>query len=110
METTAFKKDVLSRLVLVGKPFWVSSKRKRAFTLLLAIFVLLALVTGVNVWVAGVAGKFATALQARESSTYYYFLMLHVAVILIAAPTIVVYHYIKARLALEWRQWLSEHL
>ncbi|MCB0322775.1 MAG: ABC transporter ATP-binding protein/permease [Bdellovibrionales bacterium] len=102
--------ELFRRLMLVGKPFWVSEKRTRALFLVVQIFALLGLVTAVNVWVAGVAGKFATALQGKDEATYHYFLLLHVGVILIATPIIVTYHYIKARLAMEWREWLSAHL
>ncbi len=102
--------ELMRRFKIVAKPFWASDKRNRALFLLVQIFVLLALVTVVNVWVAGVAGKFATALQGKDTDAYYYFLLLHVAVILIATPIIVIYHYIKARLAMEWREWLSAYL
>jgi putative ATP-binding cassette transporter len=102
--------NLLGRLCRVGLPYWVSEQRRRALFLLLLVFALLAAVTVVNVWVAAVAGKFSTALQAKDRDAYYYLLLLHIAVIFIAAPLIVIYHYIKARIALEWRQWMSEHL
>ena len=104
------KIDIFSRLLRVAKPYWTSERRNRALLLFLTVLCLFGLVTYVNVWIAGVAGKFSTALQSKDNATYHHFLLLHVLVILVATPIIVTYHYIKARIAMEWREWLSQHM
>ena len=99
----------LKRLRRTARPFWQSQKRRRAFVLLFVIIVLLGAVLGVNVWITSIAGKFATALQARDAAAYGYFLMLYVGAILLATPITVAYGYFRSRMALEWREWLTRY-
>ncbi len=98
------------RLLKVGKPFWTSEKRGVAFAHLVAIMSLLALNAAVAVFVNQTAGHFMTAVETRSLPDFYFYLFCAVAAILVAAPIGVLYSFFRTRLALVWRNWLSESL
>lgn len=98
------------RLITIGKPFWVSSSRWRAYSLLGGMLGLLVAVSAVNVFTSAVAGRFMTALQARHIQDFYWYLVFYAAVMLLATPVIVYYQFLRTKLALVWRQWLTKYL
>jgi hypothetical protein len=50
---------LFKRLVAIGKPFWLSSMKYKAFGLLASVLVMLMAVSAVNVYTSAVAGRFA---------------------------------------------------
>lgn len=98
------------RLILVGKPFWTSSQKYRALILLTSVLLLLFGVAAINVYVSAVAGHFMTALQARDVSHYYGYLIFYACALVAGTPIIVYYQYLRTKLALVWRKWLTQHL
>jgi putative ATP-binding cassette transporter len=98
------------RLYKIAKPFWVSSQKWRGVMLLASVLVLLFGVSTVNVYVNIIAGRFATALQARDVSQYYVLLFTYAGALVVATPIIIFYQFLRTKLSLVWRRWLSEHL
>lgn len=98
------------RLITIGKPFWVSSSRYRALGLLGAMLGMLVAVSAVNVYTSSVAGRFMTALQAKDVKDFYWYLVFYAAVMILATPVIVYYQFLRTKLALCWRQWLTQYL
>lgn len=98
------------RLYAIAKPFWVSSQKGRGIALLVAVLLLLFGVSAVNVYINYIAGKFATALQLRDVGQYYVFLFTYAAALLVATPIIIYYQFLRTKLSLVWRRWLSQHL
>jgi putative ATP-binding cassette transporter len=98
------------RLYAIAKPFWVSSQKGRGIALLVAVLLLLSGVSAVNVYINYIAGKFATALQLRDVGQYYVFLFTYAAALLVATPIIIYYQFLRTKLSLVWRRWLSQHL
>ncbi len=98
------------RLYAIGKPFWVSSQKGRGIALLAAVLILLFGVSTVNVYVNYIAGRFATALQAKDVSQYYVLLFTYAGALIAATPIIIYYQFLRTKLSLVWRRWLSQHL
>lgn len=98
------------RLFAIAKPFWVSSQKGRGIALLVAVLVLLFGISAVNVYVNYIAGKFATALQSKDVGQYYVFLFSYAGALVLASPIIIFYQFLRTKLSLVWRRWLSQHL
>ncbi|MBL8083912.1 MAG: ABC transporter ATP-binding protein/permease [Candidatus Obscuribacter sp.] len=110
MKYTAIGRQTLRRLYLVGKPFWASPLKWKALALLATVLGLLFTVAAVNVFVSSIAGKFTTAMQAKDVSAYHHYLLLYAAAMVAGSPVVVFYQYLRTKLALTWRQWLTQHL
>lgn len=110
MHSKTTSNQTLRRLVLVGKPFWVSKLKYQALGLLLSVVLLLLAVAGINVFVSAIAGRFMTALQARDVANYYSYLMIYAGALVAGTPIIVFYQFLRTKLALVWRKWLTQHL
>ena len=100
----------LKRLYAVGKPFWVSRHKWRGLLLLGGILGLLFAIIFVNVGNSYLTGRMMDALQARESATFYKLAGTCVLVMLAGLPVGVYYGWLRTRLAILWRQWLTAHL
>lgn len=98
------------RLWRIGKPFWVSDKRNPGLLLLLGVLALLSANAGVMVFINTTAGKFMTAIEQRDVPNFYHYLMIYAIALVVATPLQVFYGYMRTRLALLWRNWLSASL
>lgn len=98
------------RLWNVGKLFWVSDMRWIALAHLVGVLVLLTANAGISVFVNQTAGKFMTAIEQRSIPDFYHFLMVYAGALVVATPVQVFYGYLRTRLALVWRTWLSTYL
>ncbi|MEM8502752.1 MAG: ABC transporter ATP-binding protein/permease [Cyanobacteria bacterium P01_D01_bin.1] len=66
-------------------------------------------VNGINVSISYVFRFVDTALNQREADTFWQFLFVYAGIIIGAIPLLVLYRYIRLKLALRWRKWLTEH-
>lgn len=98
------------RLYTVGKPFWVSELRWRASSMLLTVLVLLFVSSAINVYLGKTAGEMMTALQKQEAHEFRWAMTHFALVILLITPVTVYYQFLRTKLALIWREWLSNHL
>lgn len=98
------------RLYRIGKPFWVSEKRISAILHLVAVLGLLSANAWVMVYMNSTAGHFMTAIEQRNNADFTHYLMMSALLILAVTPLQVFYGYLRTRLALMWRNWLSSSL
>lgn len=98
------------RLWKIGKPFWVSDKRKSALLHLVAVLVLMCANALLAVFVNYTAGHFMTAIEQKSIGNFYYYLFIYVGTFLVVTPVSVYYDLMRTKLALIWRQWLSAYL
>lgn len=98
------------RLIMIGKPFWTSEARMSGFLHLGGVLALLAANAGVNYLVNRTAGAWMTSIEKKHIDDFYYYLMVYGGLILAAAPVSVYYGWLRTRLALVWREWLSSTL
>lgn len=96
------------RLIRVGKPFWASEDGKTGFMYLVTILLLLTAKTYLAVFVVRTAGNFMTAIEQKSLGNFYLYLTFSIVAICFTVPIEVYYNFLKTRLALLWRNWLSE--
>lgn len=98
------------RLWKIGKPFWVSDKRKTALLHLTAVLLLLSANAAMSMFINYAAGHFMTSIEQKSIPLFYHYLMVYAAALLAVMPIQVYYGFLRTRLALVWRTWLSSAL
>jgi len=77
----------------------------------MALLVILLLgVTGVNVLISYVGNYFITAFEKKNEAAIFHNFYLYLGTFALAIPIAVFYRYTEERLAVLWRQWLTQHL
>ncbi|MDV3349584.1 ABC transporter ATP-binding protein/permease [Leptothoe sp. LEGE 181152] len=77
---------------------------------LLGLLLLLSfIVNGINVSISYVFRFVENALNQQDANTFWQFLSVYGVIIVAVIPIIVLYRYVRLKLALRWRMWLTEH-
>jgi putative ATP-binding cassette transporter len=91
--------------------FSLYSKKLKGFFLpwgILGILLLLSFtVSGLNVVLSYVGRFFQTALAQKDQPTFWRFLYVYASVFVIGTPIVVIYSYIRKKLGLFWREWIT---
>ena len=77
--------------------------------LLGVLLFLLFSVNGLNVILSFVFRFIDTSLNQKDETLFWQFLIIYGVVIVAAVPIIVAYRYIRQKLGLLWREWLTKH-
>ena len=101
------QRSTWSRMIIVGKPFFVSRMRWRAAGALALIVALLLTLNGLNVANSYVGRSFISALSERHRHRYIKFALLYLGVFAASTATGVLNQFVQDRLALLWREWLT---
>ena len=100
-------------LVIIGLIVYRLRRRLREKVIqwsLLGLLLLLSFtVNGINVSISYVFRFVDTALNQQEPETFWQFLFVYAGIIIGAIPLLVLYRYVRLKLALRWRKWLTEH-
>jgi putative ATP-binding cassette transporter len=100
-------------LVLAASAFFSQRSKLRQrwlqWVLLGLLLFLLFVVNGLNVILSFVFRFIDTALNQKESDVFWQFLWTYGLVIVLAIPIIVAYRYLRQKLGLLWREWLTQH-
>jgi vitamin B12/bleomycin/antimicrobial peptide transport system ATP-binding/permease protein len=84
-------------------------KRKGLQWFLLGILLFLSFaVNGLNVAISYVFRFVDNALNGKDKDTFYQFLFVYMGIIILAIPIIIAYSYIRRKLGLIWREWLTK--
>ncbi len=102
-----FNRQLWTRFLTIAKPYWFSEEKWRARRLLALLLLLSLLVNGLNVFLSYVNRDFMTALSSKESSKFFKIVVFYVGVIIVGTPIVVFSKYIKERLGISWRKWLT---
>jgi putative ATP-binding cassette transporter len=92
------------------KAFFVSPGGRRAKLLLLCLLAFAFAVAGVQVLMSFTGRGFMTAIADRNQAGYWGNLGWYVGAFALAVPLGVFYRFVEQRLALLWRQWMTQHL
>ena len=109
-QTLARQTAVVKRFSRLGRAFLGAPGQRPARWLLGAMLVLCLAVGGLQVLVSYAARDFSTALVNRDVAAFYHNLWRYLGTFALAVPVMVFYRYTSDRLALAWRQWMTEHL
>ncbi|MDP8935502.1 MAG: ABC transporter transmembrane domain-containing protein, partial [Cyanobacteriota bacterium] len=75
---------------------------------LLTLLLFLSLsVSGMNVIISYVGNFFNTALAQKDQLNYWKYLFVYAGVFVVGTPIVVIYRYIRDKLSLYWRDWMT---
>lgn len=105
MERFNFK--VFKRFWAIARPYWIGDEKWKARGLLLLIVVLLLGYTGLSVVLNNQRGELISALSAKSESRFWTTVGIFIGVLVAYAPLLAGYTYLRDRLGIEWRRWLT---
>ncbi|HZV05649.1 MAG TPA: SbmA/BacA-like family transporter [Gemmataceae bacterium] len=105
-----FKHPLLTRFVLIARPFFVSEDRLKAAAVLGVMVFLGLTVNSLNVVNSYVMRDFMTSLEQRHFARFYFFGAVLAGVFGLATIGEAFSHYAEQRLGLFWREWLTGRL
>lgn len=88
----------------------VSEGRRKAIAWLLVLVTLMLAFAAINVWMSYAGRDFMTAITERNSPAYTKALLVYVIALSLAVPLGVYYRFAEERLALTWREWLTNRI
>ena len=97
-----------SRFVRICKPYFTSDSRYRAIGMLVALFALLLILSGLNVAISYVGRDFMTALADRHPHNVYFYALIYLGVFAASAVTGAFARFFEALFGLRWREWLTQ--
>jgi len=95
------------RFSTIARPYWFEDKKWQARGLLTLLVLLLLGQTGFAVLFNDLTGEFTSALAAKDAIRFWDSISQCVGILLAAVPMYAIYYYVRDRLALEWRRWLT---
>ncbi|MEL6495865.1 MAG: SbmA/BacA-like family transporter, partial [Cyanobacteria bacterium J06623_7] len=102
------KFKILKPLIKIAKPYWVDEAAGQGKKLLLILVVLSIVSSVILVFETLQRGEIISALAVRDGDRFWQTLKLIGLIIIVSVPLISFKTYIEARLALDWRRWLTE--
>lgn len=100
----------LRRAIRLAKPYWSSDEKGKAWWLMGALIALLIGYTEFAVLFNQQSGEFTSALAAREGSRFWRSIRVFFILVVIGVPIDAYYYYVRDKLALNWRRWLTDSL
>ena len=104
----ALRARFLPRFFKLTTPYLTSDERWIAWGLLVLLVCLMLADTAIAVLLNWQTGEFTTALSERDSDRYWRSTYYTILLILIGFPTYGFYYFIRDRLTLHWRRWMTE--
>lgn len=106
MERFNFK--VFKRFWAIAKTYWLGAEKWKALGWLLLIVVLLLGYTGLSVLLNTQRGELISALSAKSESRFWKTVGVFLGILVIYAPLLAGYTFLRDRLGLAWRRWLTD--
>lgn len=103
------KRRLWQRFWSIARLYWRSQERAKAFGMLALLVVLLLGQTASNVLFVEQTGEFTSALAAHDADRFWASIRMSVAILLVAVPIWAFYYYVRDRLGIQWRKWLTGH-
>ena len=105
MERFNFK--VFSRFWAIAKAYWYGEEKWKARGGLLLIVLLLLGYTGLSVLLNTQRGELISALSAQSESRFWKTVGVFLGILVLYAPLLAGYTFLRDRLGLDWRRWLT---
>ena len=103
-----FNVQVFKRFWAIAKPYWVGKNKWKPLGLLGLIVLLLLAYTGLSVVINNQRGELISSLSAKSEQRFWRSVATFVGILVIYAPLLASYNYLRDRLALAWRRWLTD--
>jgi putative ATP-binding cassette transporter len=95
------------QFVHVAKPYWLGDEKKKAWSLLLLLIVLMLVETKLAVMLNNQAGEMTSALAAKDGGRFWTSVRACLLVLAFAVPIYAFYYYMRDLFANQWRRWLT---
>jgi vitamin B12/bleomycin/antimicrobial peptide transport system ATP-binding/permease protein len=102
-----FNLTILKQAWGIAKSYWSGTEKWRARGLLLAVILLSLGYTGLSVLLNSKRGELISSLSARDEARFWQTILIFAGTLVLYAPLYAGYVYLRDRLGLEWRQWLT---
>ena len=104
---TKFNRHLWKQFWDIAKPYWFSEDKWKARGMLLLLGMLLIGQTEFNVLFNEQTGEFTSALAARDADRFWYSIKYCLFILIVAVPIYSFYFYVRDKLAVYWRQWIT---
>ena len=91
----------------VAKPYWLGEEKRRAWTMLVLLIVLMLVDTKLAVMLNNQTGELTSALAARNGDRFWTSVRACLFILAFAVPTYAFYYYMRDVFANQWRRWLT---
>ncbi|MEM9008431.1 MAG: ABC transporter ATP-binding protein/permease [Cyanobacteria bacterium P01_F01_bin.86] len=98
----------IQRFWTIAKAYWFGEQKWQARGLLLLIMLLLLGYTGLSVVLNTQRGELISSLSAKDERRFWQTVVTFIGVLVMYAPLLAGYTYLRDRLGLQWRRWLTE--
>ncbi len=105
MDRLSFK--VFGQFWTIAKSYWFGDQKWQARGFLLGVVLFLLAYTGLSVVLNNKRGVLISALSAHDESRFWETVIIFLVVLVLYAPLLAGYRYLRDRLSLQWRQWLT---
>jgi putative ATP-binding cassette transporter len=99
--------QVFQQFWAIAKSYWFSEEKWKARGLLSLVVVCLLAYTGLSVVLNNRRGVLISALSARDEDRFWQTVIIFLGVLIVYAPLLAGYGYLRDRLGLQWRRWLT---
>jgi vitamin B12/bleomycin/antimicrobial peptide transport system ATP-binding/permease protein len=102
-----FNLTIFTQFWAIAKSYWSSDEKWRARGLLLSIVLLSLGYTGLSVLLNNKRGELISALSAQDEARFWQTILIFAGTLVVYAPLYAGYVYLRDRLGLDWRRWLT---
>ncbi|MBW4472037.1 MAG: ABC transporter ATP-binding protein/permease [Stenomitos rutilans HA7619-LM2] len=99
--------QVFQQFWTIAKAYWFGEEKWQARGLLLGVVLFLLAYTGLSVVLNNKRGVLISALSARDEPRFWETVVIFIGVLILYAPLLAGYRYLRDRLSLQWRRWLT---
>lgn len=107
---TRFSRHLWQRFASLAIPYWFGEDKWRARWLLVLLVLLLLGQSATNVLFNEESGEFTSALAAKDGARFWRSIYECVVLLVVAVPIWSLYYYVRDRLSIYWRKWLTEQM
>jgi vitamin B12/bleomycin/antimicrobial peptide transport system ATP-binding/permease protein len=104
-----FNLTIFRQFWSIAKSYWSSDEKWKARGLLLLVILLSLGYTGLSVLLNNKRGELISSLSVRDEARFWQTILIFAGTLVVYAPLYAGYVYLRDRLALNWRRWLTDH-
>ncbi|MDP2785325.1 MAG: ABC transporter ATP-binding protein/permease [Sulfurimicrobium sp.] len=102
-----FDHHLWRRFSAIAAPYWFGEEKWQARGLLVLLVLLLLGQTGFAVLFNQLTGEFTSALAAKDADRFWTSIQQCLAILVAAVPIYAFYYYVRDKLGIYWRRWLT---
>ncbi|WP_204105142.1 MULTISPECIES: ABC transporter ATP-binding protein/permease [Spirulina sp. CCY15215] len=103
-----FNLKIFQRFWVIAKPYWLGQEKWKAFSLLAFLIFLLVTYTQLGVRLNTEIGNITSSLASKDEIRFWETIKIFFVILVIYVPIIAGYYYLREKLGLLWRKWLTD--